>query len=134
MMSLSVSQYTKALYQVSENKSPKEIDFIINNFLKILQKNRQMKLVEKIIAEFSLLFNKKNKIIEAEIISRDKLTIETQKKIEEFLIKKYEIDKVITKNVISQKIKGGIIIKTQNERIDFSVANQLLKLKRALIK
>ncbi len=134
MMSLSVSQYTKALYQVSENKSPKEIDFIINNFLKILQKNRQMKLVEKIIAEFSLLFNKKNKIIEAEIISRDKLTIETQKKIEEFLIKKYEIDKVITKNVISQKIKGGIIIKTQNEMIDFSVANQLLKLKRALIK
>ncbi len=47
-MKITVNQYAKSLYAATVDKSQKEIGEAVLNLTKILQKNRQLKLVPKI--------------------------------------------------------------------------------------
>jgi len=133
-MRTTTTQYAKALYEVTTNKSEKDIDNVIVNFLKILQKNGQLKLAKKIIENFSGIWNKQNEIVDATVTSRVALDAETLKKIEKFVAEKYLVKEAVLDNVIDAKIKGGIIIKVGDEMMDASVAKRLADLKLSLAK
>lgn len=132
-MRLTVGQYAKALNAGVKDKSHKEIDLAVSNFLKILQRNNQMKLVGKIVEKFSDIWNKENGIVEAEVITRYKIEDPMTKKIDDFLKEKYGAEKVVLKETIDEKIKGGIILKVGDELLDASIERRLLELKKALI-
>lgn len=131
-MKISVNQYAKALYASVEKKSAEDVDGAVVNFFKILQKNNQLKLVNKIIEKFSDIWNKENGIVEAEVISREKLSGELAVKINDFIKEKYSAKEVIIKNIVDEEIKGGVIIKVGDEVMDGSVSGQLSRLKECL--
>lgn len=133
-MRLTVNQYAKALYESVQDKSQSEGDSVVANFLKILQKNGQLKLAKKIVEKFSAIWNKENEIVEATVTSREALDKESLKKIEKFVAEKYLAKEVVLNNVIDEKIKGGIIIKVGDEMMDASVAKRLEDLKLSLVK
>lgn len=133
-MKISVTQYSKLLYELTQGKSEQEIDKIIFNFIKFLQKNRQMKLISKIIAKFNKIWNKKNGFIEAEITTFRKLENLQIHQIDDFLREKYLVKKVFFKDKINESIKGGIIIKIDDEILDGSLTKRLQKLKSVLVK
>jgi len=133
-MRLTVNQYAKALYESVQEKSQKEVDSVIGNFIKILQKNGQLKLAKKIVEKFSAIWNKENEIVEATVTSRESLDAETLQKIEKFVAEKYSAKEVVLQNVIDEKIKGGIIIKVGDEMMDASVAKRLADLRLSLTK
>lgn len=132
-MRLTVRQYAKALNAGVKDKSHKEVDLAVSNFLKILQKNNQMKLVGKIVENFSDIWNKENGIIEAEITTRHKAEDSMTKKIKDFLKEKYGAEQVVLRETVDEKIKGGIIIRVGDELLDASVERRLLELKNNLI-
>ncbi|OGI17846.1 MAG: ATP synthase F1 subunit delta [Candidatus Moranbacteria bacterium RIFCSPHIGHO2_02_FULL_40_12b] len=133
-MKITPTQYAETLYELTAEKSKHEIDGVIANFLKILVKSRKMKLAPEVIEKFSEIYNKKNGIAEAEVISREALSNELRNKVSSYVSNKYQAKEVVISNKVDESIKGGIIVKVEDEVMDGSVAKQLTELKNALIK
>jgi len=127
-------QYAKALYESVQEKTPEEAGEIVSGLVKILFKKNQLRLKNEIIQKFEAIYNRENKIIKGEIITREKLADETKSKLENYIKNRYEANEVFLKEEIDEKIKGGIILKVGDDRIDFSVAKQLKNLKQAITK
>jgi len=133
-MKISSLQYAKSLYESVQEKTPEEAGEIVSGLVKILFKKNQLRLKSEIIQKFEAIYNRENKIIKVEIITREKLADETKSKLENYIKNKYEANEVFLKEEIDEKIKGGIILKVGDDRIDFSVAKQLKNLKQAITK
>jgi F-type H+-transporting ATPase subunit delta len=131
-MKITTQQYAKTLLELTENKTEKEISDIALRFADVLKKGKKMKNTSKIIEKFSEVFNAKHGIVEATIITKDKIGDGEIKKVESYIKEKYRAKEIITNNIIDKKIKGGIIIKVGDDIIDASVANQLKKLEKSL--
>jgi len=132
-MKITTTQYAKSLYEAIKEKSQLEIDSVVANFFKLLQKNGQMKLAKKTIEKFLDIYNKDQGIVEAEITSREVLSNELLNKIKTYIINKYSAKEVGIKNIIDEKIKGGIILQVGDEMMDASVRKQLIELKKNLV-
>lgn len=131
-MRITANQYAKSLYELTTEKSQQEINAVIANFIKLLQKSRKMKLADKIIAKFSEIYNKENSIIEAEVATARELESSQAHKVESFLKGKYQAKEVVINNKVDSNIKGGIIIKVGDEILDASIERNLLELKKEL--
>ena len=131
-MKISVNQYAKTLLELTEGKTEQEVSDIVKKFADILKKDGQIKNAPRIIEKFSEVFNAKHRIVEVIMTTRQKAENQSIKEVEEFVKKKYDAKEVNIKNIIDEKIKGGIIIKVGNEVIDASVGGQLGKLKKVL--
>ena len=128
-MKATSKQYAEALYEITKEKSDQEIDSAISSFVKDLRKNGKVKDLNEIIARFSEVYNKKNGIIEAEVVSAKELSGDQNSEVKTFIKEKYSAEKVIMNNKVDENIKGGIIIKVGDEIIDGSISNKLNKLK-----
>ena len=131
-MKVSNSQYALALYEATKGKSQSEINSAVANFVKILGKNNQIKSINAIISKFSEIWNSKEGIIEAEVVSREKLDSKSVDKLISYIGKKYESKKVEINNIVDKDIKGGIIIRVGDEVMDGSIAGQLKNLEKLL--
>ena len=131
-MKVSVTQYAKTLHEAVRDKSQKEIPEIISSFVKILAKNNQIKNKGKIIAKFGDIYNQENGIVEAEVTSREVLSNMLSNKIKSFVKEKYQAKEVVLKNIVDEKIKGGIIVRVGDELMDASISKQLRNLKNKL--
>lgn len=131
-MKITSTQYAKSLYETTVGKTQPEIDGVVANFIKLLQKSRKIKLADKIIAKFSEIWNKENGIVEAEVATARKLESSQAHKVKSFLKEKYQAKEVVINNKIDSNIKGGIVIKVRDEILDGSVARQLRELKKNL--
>jgi F-type H+-transporting ATPase subunit delta len=132
-MKITANQYAKTLYDLTEGKSRGEIDGVVSRLAEILKKNGQLKLEKEIIKKYDAIHSKENGIIEAEVISREKLGGGLEKKVVEFIRNKYGAKEVKIKNKIDENIKGGIIIRIGDEVLDGSIAKQIKKLRNRLI-
>lgn len=133
-MKITATQYAKSLYEVTKEKNQSEIDGFVANFLKVLQKNNQMKLAGKIVEKFSAIHDKKNGIVEATVTSATELDEKMLKEVEKFVAEKYAAKKVILKNVIRKDIKGGMILNVGDEMVDASVSRKLEEMRRVLVR
>lgn len=131
-MKITTQQYARSLYEATKGKSPKEIGVFVSNFIKILVRNKQKKLLPKISQKFNEIWNKENKIAEIVVTSAKKLDEKNLKSIEKFIKNKYSAKEVILNNIIDEKIRGGIIIKIGDEILDGSISSQLKTLKECL--
>lgn len=143
-MKITVNQYAKSLYAATADKSQKEIGEAVSNLIKILQKNRQIKLFSKIAKKFGEIWNQEKGIVEAEVTSCTELNSEASTQVLACIKEKYlpatlrvakqagQAKEVILHNIIDEKIKGGIIIRIGDEVLDGSVSNQLKMLKNNL--
>ena len=133
-MKTTATQYSKVLYELTKEKSQSEIDNIIINFAKMLQKNRQLNLAGKIGETFSEIYNAKHGIVEVEVVTREEVSNELRNKVSNYVSNKYQAKQVVMKSKIDKNIRGGIVIKVGDEIVDGSVARQLKELKSSLEK
>ena len=145
-MKITVNQYAKTLYAAVEDKSRKEIDDVILNLTKILQKNNQVNLFSEISKKFNEIWDREEGIVEAEIITSRKLESHQIHQIKKFIKEKYlpatlrvarqagQAKEVVLHSIIDEKIKGGIIIRVGDEILDASVKQKLDLLKNVLTK
>jgi F-type H+-transporting ATPase subunit delta len=131
---ITANQYAKALYELTTGKSQTEVSAVIDEFEKLLAKKNQTKLLSKIIEKFKNIWNKENRIVEAEIISREELSEDLHNKLRNYISNKYKAKEVLINNVVNESIKGGIIIRVGDEVMDGSINKQLKNLKNILNK
>ncbi len=133
-MKISATQYANALYELTEGEEKARIDAVAKKFTQLLIKNRQNKLVGKIIEKFNEIYNRKNGIIEAEVTTREKVSTEVYTQVRTYVSTKYKAKEVVLINKIDENIKGGIVIKVGDEILDGSVIGRLNSLKNILTK
>lgn len=131
-MKVSNQQYADALYEAVKEKSQSEVNEILANFVKILAKNNQIKNAENIIGKFKETWSRKEGVIEAEVVSREKLDRELRIEIEKYVSKKYNAEKIKIIEKVDPEIKGGVVIRVRDEVIDGSIKGQLNNLRRKL--
>ena len=133
-MRITAKQYAQTLYDLTDGQPKTEIEKSIADFASHIHKNRKLKLAGKIIESFRKIYNKEKNIIEAEVVSRQKLDEAFVKKVKHFVKEKYQAKEVVLKNIIDESVKGGMIIRVGDEIIDGSVKGRLGELKKVLSK
>ncbi|HOW60681.1 MAG TPA: ATP synthase F1 subunit delta [Candidatus Moranbacteria bacterium] len=131
-MKATIQQYAKTLSEITADKTEKEISGIVAHFAEILKKEGQFKNIQKIIEKFSEFYNSEHGIVEVSVTTKFGILGKELKDIEDFIKNKCKAKKVIIKNTIDEKIKGGIIIKIGDEILDGSVSSKLKKIKKVL--
>ena len=132
-MRANAKQYAQTLYDLTDGKSKPEIQKSVADFARYIYKERKLKLSGKIIEQFEKIYNQENSIVEAEVVTAEKLSAETEKKIKSYIEKKYHAKKVVLRNTIDPKIKGGMIIRVGDEVVDGSIRGRLDDLKKAIV-
>ncbi len=131
-MKISSKQYAQTLFELTVGKSADEIDRVVVQFFNKLKDNGHLKLLEAIIKKFVAIYNKENAIVQVQVITKSGIDQTTREQVEKFIKKKYQAKEAVLENIIDENIKGGIIIKTENEIWDGSVARKLRELKKAM--
>lgn len=145
-MKITAKQYAQTLYDLTDGKSetpPRvgeplrveagEIEKAVADFARYIYRNRKLKLVDKIIGQFAKIYNKEKGIVEAEVVTREKMDEATERKVKDYIEKKYHAKEVVLNNIIDASIKGGVIIKVGDEVMDGSVVGRLSELKKTLV-
>jgi len=133
-MRVSAKQYASVLYELTDGKSKPEIEKAAADFARHMEKERKIKLAGKVIEQFGKIYNEKNGIVEAEVVTAEKLSGEMEKEVKKYIEKKYKAKEVVVKNIVDENIKGGIVLKVGDEVMDGSVAGRLGELKKILTK
>ena len=133
-MKISSKQYAQTLFSLVDNKNNEEINNIIVKFIAFIKKMGDIKKMQDIVTQFSNIYNEKKGIIEATVVSVRKLDKDELEKTKSFINSKYNAKSVTINNIIDKSIKGGIMIRVEDEIIDGSVSGRLNKLKLSLKK
>lgn len=131
-MRITAQQYARSLFEATKGKSRDEIVPALENFVKILAKNNQLKLKNTIIEKFSQIYNTESGIVEAEVTSREILTDELRTYVSTYVRKHYGARETVLVEKTNPKIKGGVVIRVGDEVLDASIERKLRELKRHL--
>lgn len=130
-MRISVKQYALSLYETVVGKKTGDE---ISNFLKLLVKNNDLKLADKIIAEFIRIWNEHEGLIMAEVVSARELDKESDSAIKNFLKEEKAAKSVELKKSIDGKLLAGFILKFGDQVIDGSLKKKIAQLKEEMVK
>ncbi len=133
-MKISAKQYAQVLLEVVTEKKGEKLEEVIVKFVKTLKENNHLAQKEKIIYYFNKLYNKKNNIIEARVITKNPLSEKLLKETEKYLsviddTKTLELETEESKDII-----GGVVVKYGDKILDNSLKIRLNQLKTSLLK
>lgn len=133
-MKIIPKQYALSLYESVIGKSKAEIKQVMKNFAGILAENNDTAKTEKIINEFDKVWNKEQRIIEAEIISARKLEKQSVSILNKYIGKLSGAKIVNVKETEDKNLLGGVILKYGDKVMDVSMRTKLSSLKEAIKK
>ncbi|MDD5072002.1 MAG: ATP synthase F1 subunit delta [Patescibacteria group bacterium] len=131
-MKITAKQYAVSLFEAIDRAEGSKIRDIIKNFSRILVENNQTSQLGKIIGQFERIWDKKNKIVKAEIISALKLTPETEKAVKFYLKRTAEGGEVKLSQKVDKSVLGGLIIKRDDRILDASLKTRLAEFKNVI--
>lgn len=124
-MKINPKQYAEALYESVREKSKKEIEQILDNFVKVLIVNSDTFKAESIMNEFNKVWNNKEGIVEAKILTAKKLDKKTLSLLNSYLMEILKVKKVNIQASEDEKLLGGVIIKYNDKILDGSIKTKL---------
>ncbi|MEK9181260.1 MAG: F0F1 ATP synthase subunit delta [Patescibacteria group bacterium] len=128
-MKLSHVQYARALYEALSETRDADSEKVLNKFVEILKENGHLGMWDEIEAEFLRLESRQRGEIPAvATIARDGMM---EKQLFDDL-NKITGKKLSIKQRLDSRVVGGIIIETEDLRIDASLKKQLNNLKNNL--
>lgn len=130
-MKHSAKQYASALMEVIETTNSKDHDQVLDNFVKVLAENNDLRLFEQIEEEFHKLELAKKGIKQVEVTSAHPITKANEQQII------HELNKLVRGNLdlkkkVDEGLIGGVVIRMEDQIIDASVKNNLQQLENEL--
>ena len=131
MKKLSPKQYAQALYESIKDSEGEELNQRIQNFLDLVKKNKDLKILNNIFKTFVEVYQKEEGILNAEVTSGRELSSKVKTEIINWL--KNQTNRTASlEEKIDQSILGGIIIKFEDTIVDASLKNNLKRLQKSL--
>jgi len=132
MKKIKTKQYARALYYALEGKKRDEIKDEVNNFVKLLYKNKALSKTDEIIEEFEKYSKEQAGILDVEVISARILESAEKNKLVERIKKIKKVSEVNLENKQDESLIGGIVVKIGDTVLDGSIKTKLDLLKQAL--
>lgn len=133
-MKITPKQYAVGLYELTEGGKTSNVDSVLNNFVIFLSNNNDLGLFDKIVVEFSKIFDEKNSIANVSITSASRLDAKTVDLLKNSLSKKLKKDSIIIDEKIDKDILGGIILRHEDTVLDGSLRKRIDNLKYEISK
>jgi len=131
MKKITARQYAASLYESIKDSKGEELNQRIRNFLGLVKKKKNLKLLNKIFKNFVEIYQKEEGTLNAEVISSRELSGRVKTEVIAWL--KNQTSRIASlEEKIDESIIGGIIIKFEDTIIDASVKNNLKRLQRTL--
>ena len=128
-MKITPKQYAISLYESTIKIDKIQAEKRIGNFIKILQKNNDLSLIDKIIQQYHKYHRNQRNISKIEVSSAKKLNPEILNKLVQKFNNQIEIEETVDESLI-----GGIVLKIDDDiLLDGSVKKKLENLKKNLI-
>ena len=132
MKKVNPKKYAKALYEVVDELDGFQVQAEIKNFVKLLAKNKDLRLADKIIIEFEKYSKEQAGILDVEVISAKVLTGAAKKELIDQIKKERKVEQVEIVNLEDVSLIGGLIVKIGDTVLDGSLKTRLELLKREL--
>jgi F-type H+-transporting ATPase subunit delta len=131
MKKITAKQYAISLYESTKDARGEVLNKKISNFLELIKKRKDLKLLNKIFETFVQIYEKREGILRAEVTSSRSLSLEVKKEIINWL-KGYTKRTATLQEYIEPSILGGAVIKFNNTIVDASLKNSLKNLHNLL--
>jgi len=145
-MRLTIDQYAKLIHEANKTINEKDKKTLIKGIAWLIKKNRDFKKFDKIETRYITLKKKESGLLEGIVYTKSKLEKEHFIQIKKAISKRKDIshlDELEAKradnllkleNRVDSKLKGGFVIKLENEIFDGSLDNKIRRIKDALTK
>jgi F-type H+-transporting ATPase subunit delta len=133
-MKISAKKYALSLYESIKDKSGVQITQIVKEFAGILFKNKDLKIAEEIIKDFIKICDENDGVVNAKIVSTDKLDHTMIKLLENYIEEMAQAKKVNVIEETDKGILGGVVITYGDKVLDGSLRTKLNELKKTMIK
>lgn len=133
-MKVTPAQYAESLFVSLKGKSDKEAKQVLDKFVEVLITNNHVSQLDKIIDSFSAIWNRENKVIEAEIKTANKLDKEVIKMLQDYVAKLAGVSDIKTVETVDKTLLGGFVVKYEGKLIDNSLKTKVQTLKNNLKK
>ncbi len=131
-MKITARQYAQSLYESVSAKSEKEAKLVLQNFVALLGRNRELNKAEEIIRIFAEIWNKAQGELNAELISARELEASAREMIVSYLKEKTDAKKINLQEEIDNKLLGGFVLKYDSRVLDGSLKTSLEELKNKI--
>lgn len=111
----------------------KTYDFSIQNFIEILIKNGNIKILDRICDKFIIFQNRRKGLMNFKVTVTYLPDFEQQRKLEETLKNKFNLKEVKIDYQIDHDLVGGIVIESESYLIDDSIRSKLGRIRDSLI-
>ena len=132
-MKITSRQYAQALIEAVADKDKKGAKSAIDNFIKLLAQNNDLKLADKICSQVKDIYNEQNRILDAEVISAKELR-KKKDSVKEQIKSETGAKEINLKNIVDKNILGGMIIKYGDRILDSSLRSSLNDLREKMKK
>ena len=129
MKKISVKKYAQALYEITKDLPKNKLDSEIGRFLNLVYKYRDFKKIDKILNAYNDIAKKEDGIIDALIISADKLDEKQKQYIKEHIKKEQKAKVVNLEEEKDEALLGGFILKIGDIIFDASLKTRLEELR-----
>lgn len=109
-----------------------EVEYI-SNLLRILLGSNKINEFALIVKEFKQIYDDKNKIVYADVISVVPLSDNQKVRLSDTFKQRIGANKVILNNKVDQSLIGGIILKSSNVIFDGSVKTKINRVKKLIL-
>ena len=133
-MKIKPKQFALSLFESIDGKTSAQAKAAIEKFVELLANKNMIAKADKIISEFVKIWNEKNGIIEAEVLSANDLDKANVKLIKNYIAELSGAKEVLISEKTDKNILGGMVIKYGDRVVDGSLRTQLADLKSKLIK
>ena len=134
-MKATSEQYAKLLYEAFKTSSESERKVLIKGIATLIKQNGATAKIADIEARYQIIKKRESGKLEGVVYSAWKLEEKELEEIRKAIAVKKDVSKklVVLKNEIDDGMKGGFIVKFENEIFDGSLDNKIRKVKKALV-
>lgn len=132
-MNATPKQYAAALLQSLDGRGAGELKKIIANFVALLAVNGQLDSADKIIEQFSRLWNEQNGLLEAELVSARPLDDKIRTLVKNHLRRLEGVREVRLSERTDKDLLAGAVVRYGDKVMDLSLRKRLRELKDQLV-
>ncbi|PID52790.1 MAG: hypothetical protein CR972_00030 [Candidatus Moraniibacteriota bacterium] len=131
-MKVSSKQYAQTLFELTDRKNDDESKNVIEKFVAHMKKNGHLALSREVIEQFEKIYNTTHNIVTATITTAFPLQNAQKDIVEKYIAREYGANSVVTTYYEDKNIKGGVIIRVDDEILDASIDGKLRLINNAL--
>lgn len=129
-MKYSVKQYAQSLYEALADTAPKDHEKVIDNLLKVMERNQDTALFPKVIQEFENVSAKAQGEVEVnatfarnDVDNKDVLEA----------LNKMGYKKVKLNTSVDESLVGGVVIRMEDTLVDASIKTTLEDMRKSMV-